>query len=302
MKKTTLFEIIIKSLIITAFSLIMFSLPLPAAENLKLEKISTRVYAVLPAEGGKAFANSSFILLDDGVFVIDSQSSEELSLELISIIKKTTDKPIKYLLNTHFHNDHTEGNGSFAPDARIILHGSTLAKLEAKGSNLSYPLITTNCGMTLNYKDFPIQILWMGKAHTDGDLLVYLPAEKILIAGDIFFNQTIPYTKDGHIGDWLVAIQRTLELDFNKIVPGHGPIADRTEFMRFRELLAWAKAVADSERAKGTEKERIPEAARQTELYKSRIVHYTHQERLADLLESAYQEIIRLKTRFNMQK
>lgn len=290
------------------FFLFIFLIPfctpfLPAADNLRIEKVSESAYAVLPADGGKAFSNAAFIILEDGVLVVDSQSSPELAEELIAGIRKVTDKPIRFLVNTHFHRDHTAGNSVFPPEVRLILHPKTYERFLEEKVPATYPVITDAMEMGLCYKNKTVKILWLGKGHTEGDLIVYLPEEEVLIAGDLFFNQSIPYVKDGHLGQWISVIQRVLELKFQKVVPGHGAIGDASEFRRFRELLAWAKAVADAEIQKGTEREKIPKAARETELFKTRIAGYKRQEWLTDLLDSAYQEIQRSRGRFtNIQK
>ncbi|MEW5806121.1 MAG: MBL fold metallo-hydrolase [Acidobacteriota bacterium] len=265
-----------------------------AAENFRLEKVSESVYATIPVSGGMAFANSTFIVLDDGILVVDSQSSRELSEEVIAMIKKTTDKPIKYLVNTHFHGDHIAGNTAFSPDVRLIVHPRTLDRFTQDKVPANYPIITVTAEMDFVYPGKKVQILWMGRGHTEGDLIVYVPGEEVIITGDLFFNQIIPYAKDSHIGQWLATIQRImLNLKFQKIIPGHGEVSGLTEFRQFRELLAWAKAVADAEIKKGTMREKIIERAKETELYKTRIVNYRNQEGLSDLLDIAFQEIQR---------
>ncbi len=282
--------------------LVLSCMPVIAVENLKIERVTESVYAVLPVEGGKAFSNSAFILMDDGVLVIDSQLSKELSQELIVLVRKTTDKPITYLLITHPHRDHCGGNASFSSEVKMILHTDALPRMKEEGVALNYPVITTNANMSLFDREKRVRILSMQKAHTEGDLFVYIPDEKVIVAGDLFFNQIIPYVKDGHIEKWLISIHQIMGLDFEKIVPGHGAIADKNELRKFNELLAWAKGVADTEINKGTDRAKIIEAAKKTSLYTSRISLYAHQERLADLLNSAYNEIFESRARFNLQK
>ncbi len=292
----------IPALFALSITLIFFCIPVRAAENLRIERVTESVYAVLPVEEGKAFSNSAFVLLDDGVLVIDSQLSKELSQELIALVRTITDKPISYLLITHPHRDHYGGNASFSPDVKMIIHTDALPKLQEEKILLNYPVITTNANMSLFDHGKRVRMLSMEKAHTDADLIVYIPDEKVIVAGDLFFNQIIPYVKDGSIGKWISSIQKIMDLDFEKIIPGHGAIADKNELRKFNELLAWAKGVADTEINKGTRKEKIIDAAKKTLLYTTRISRYAHQERLADLLNSAYDEIYESRARFNLQK
>ncbi len=264
-----------------------------ASENITVEKLSKDTYVVLPKPEGKSFSNSLFIILEDGVFVIDSQASKELAQEVLREIKKITPKPVKYLVNTHHHLDHIGGNAAFFPDAQIILHHTATSKLKEDKALVQYPIISIKYDLSILYKNKEIQIIWLGKGHTDGDLFIYIPKDRILVLGDLFFNQIIPYVKDGNIGQWIAVLNRILKLyisDVDIVVPGHGPVSDITELKRFRELLAWSRGVVESELEKGTEKEKIIESAKETKLYKTRIIQYEHQERLPDLINKVYRE------------
>ncbi len=266
-----------------------------ASDNLNVEKISETTYVVLPKEGGSSVSNSVFIILNDCVLVIDSQVTKELAEELLREIKKVTPKPVKYLVNTHFHRDHTGGNLAFFPQAQLILHEKTLEKLEKNKSALNEPIISIKYELSLIDETNKIHINWLGRGHTDGDLFVHLPQEDILILGDLFFNDVIPYVKDGQMKHWLALLDRIIKTtkmsEAKIVVPGHGPVGNFLALRRFRELLAWSRGVAHSEIQKGTKKEKIIEAAKETKLYKTRLHEYGHQERLKDLLDKAYQEL-----------
>jgi glyoxylase-like metal-dependent hydrolase (beta-lactamase superfamily II) len=267
-----------------------------ASENLSVEKISKTTYVVLPKEGGPAVSNSVFIILDEGVLVIDSQVSKELAEELLREIKKITPKPVKYLVNTHFHRDHTGGNPTFFPQAQLILHHETLEQLKKSKDTLKDPVISIQYECSLVDDNNKIHINWLGRGHTNGDLFVHLPEEDILILGDLFFNDVIPYVKDGHIKDWLAMldriIKRTKMSQSKVVVPGHGSVGDFQALRRFRELLAWAKGVVNAEFQKGTERMKIIDTAKETKLYKMRLHKYDHQDRLPDLLDKVYQELM----------
>lgn len=274
--------------------LVFFSLNLLlASENLKVEKLSKHTYAVFPKEGGKAISNSVFIILDDGVLLIDSQASEELAKELAREIKKVTSKPVKYLVNTHFHRDHIGGNSAFLPHAQLILHHMAFERFKEDRVVLQGPIISIKYELSIIDNNNQIQIIWLGTGHTKGDLFIYFPEDGILVLGDLFFNEVIPTVKDGHIKHWLAVLDRVIKSKMSNIkivIPGHGPAGDFTALRRFRELLAWSRGVVESELGKETEREKIVEVAKETRLYKTRIHQYSHQERLQDLINKVYQE------------
>lgn len=266
-----------------------------ASENLNVEKLSRNAYAVLPKEGSqRAVSNSVFITFENSVLVIDSQASKELAEELLSEIKKVTAKPVEFLISTHFHRDHTGGNPFFFPPAQLILHSMTLERLKEDKNLLNEPTMSIRYELSLVGRNNDVQILWLGKGHTDGDILIHLPEEDVLVLGDLFFNEEIPYVKDSNIEEWLATLDRIIKKtkvsESMKIVPGHGPIGDFLALRRFRELLAWSRGVVSSELEKGTERANIIEAAKETKLFKMRLHKYNHQERLADFIDKVYQE------------
>lgn len=283
---------------ILIFCILLFSFlgTVLASDNFSVEKLSETTYVVLPKEGGPAVSNSVFIILKESVLVIDSQVSKELAEDLLKEIKKITPKPVKYLVNTHFHRDHTGGNLVFGPQAQWILHQETLEQLKKNKNALNEPVISIKYQCSLIDADNKIHIDWLGKGHTDGDLFIHLSDEDILILGDLFFNDTIPYVKDGNIEKWLAVldrvIKRTKMSESKIIVPGHGPIGDFLSLRRFRELLAWAKGVVNAEFQKGTERNKIIDVAKKTKLYKMRLHTYNHLDRLPDLLDKVYQELL----------
>lgn len=205
--------------------------------------------------GEDGATNSGFVVTDAGVVVIDTQGPRELAQKLREMIREVTDKPVIYVVNTHYHGDHTFGNQYFAKTRAIISHAKTrknlierdqahrerFLKFFGEGSLdnfvLTLPTMTIQQGMTLRVGGRTFEIMHFGQGHTDGDLVVYLPEERILFSGDLVYNQRLPWVGDGDTGAWLGVLSELSKLDVQLCVPGHGDIGDATLITGFSDYL-----------------------------------------------------------------
>jgi len=244
-------------------------------------------------------SNSSVVVNDEEVLLVDSHITPAAATELLEELRTLTDKPVKYVVNTHWHFDHAHGNQVFPPDVEIISHEATRAVIASGGSvsGRSYetfigglpgriaameatldtmtdeaaraeleetleqqrtyyaqiqeviptpPNTTLSERMTLFRGNREIQFLFFGRGHTDGDVVVYLPNERVLISGDLI-TAGIPYMGDGYVDEWVDTLEHLKSLDFDWIVPGHGKAFQDPERIGqlqdyFRDL--WAQTVA----------------------------------------------------------
>lgn len=264
------------------------------AQVLKFDtvKIAYGVYAVirevdslLPSD-----ANSIFIINDNDVIVIDANITPSSSRAVLAEIRKLTDKPVRYVVNTHGHSDHFYGNNIYQdafPQVEFIAHSNTRRAFEKEiptehknfvensrkflveaperlktGKNLNGELmteqekadlvrrvenrkkylfeieqvrlvaatLTVEKELTLYRGRRLIKILYLGRGNTRGDLVIYLPQEKILITGDLLVNP-VPFSFGSYIGDWIQTLKKMRELEAGVIVPGHGPIQRNKEYI-----------------------------------------------------------------------
>ncbi|MCI0529548.1 MAG: MBL fold metallo-hydrolase, partial [Nitrospira sp.] len=221
-------------------------------------KLDKAVYTFI---GMKGNANAGFILTDEGVIVVDSQMNEDLAKEMLSEIGKHSSLPILYVINTHYHGDHTFANHVFSPTQGIIAHENTLKFLrehgtehlqqfeqifgreQSKGIKITLPTKTLQDQLTLTFKDRTIQILYFGLGHTNSDLVVYLPQEKILFSGDLVYVGRLPWLGDGNTRQWLKTLEKVKNLDFKTVMPGHGKVGNRQDVQRFDVYLTDLRAV-----------------------------------------------------------
>ena len=222
---------------------LMSALPLPAQAPApqwpawKTEKITNDIHVIF-GEGG----NTTAYLTDEGVILVDVKFDRNYD-DLMSRVRALSDKPVKYVFNTHSHGDHTGGNPKFAPTAAIIAHRNARAAM-VEGKMPGPPQITYTDSIALNLGGKEVVGYYFGRAHTNGDTWVYFPAEKVLATGDSFNNGVGTGGTGGYFGLFIApggsileitkTLDQVLKLDFNVVSPGHGPLATRAEVMKWR--------------------------------------------------------------------
>ena len=181
--------------------------------------------------------NAGFIVGDDGVILIDTLMTPTLASKLLTVVKDVTPKPIKFVVNTHFHGDHVYGNQYFLP-APILGHENCRFELDTKWDanfsrywarealrpeleriNKTLPDVTFKDQMSIWLGDREIRMSYHGRAHSDSDILLYLPEEKVLFVGDLAVNKTIPAFPDGHISKWVDVLEKVETVDADTLSP-----------------------------------------------------------------------------------
>jgi len=216
--------------------------------SFKTTKLSSGLYMV-SGVGGFTGGNIGLIVGDDGVVMIDNGVPAVFDL-LQSEIKKTTDKPIDYLINTHLHQDHTGNNMGFAIEgAQVISHNNVRAELLKKAtSDKSLPVMTFSDQMTLHINNEKTKIIHVKYAHTNGDAFIHFQKSNVIHTGDLMFNGMFPYI-DGGNGGTLDGVLTGLNMisslsnDDTKIIPGHGPLASKADVQKTIALLEDCRAL-----------------------------------------------------------
>jgi len=250
-----------------------------------IKKVADGVYAAVASPAYKVNCNTAIIENADGVMVVDTHSKPSAAKVIIERLREMTKKPVRYVVNTHFHWDHWHGNEAYPaayPDAEIVTNQITreamvkkglkriqdhvrqvpaeIAKLKAdiqaaspaqrgkleadlklaesylaevRALKPALPTIAFEQTMKLYRRDREIHLLHLGRAHTEGDVFVYLPKEKVVITGDAMIGWT-PYMGDGYPEDWAGTLDRLAQLDFTHIIMGHGDVTGREWLTAFR--------------------------------------------------------------------
>lgn len=246
----------------------------------KVVKVNDRVYALLgplglPSPHNQGYmVNSTVIIGDKGVILVDSGGTDEVGKHLAKAIARITPKPVTHIINTHHHGDHVLGNVAFK-GAEIISSEQCKVLVEKTGmewvqimenmvgrkfpNTRPVPAMLTFKAESSNSRSFEgvKMVLWVPRgSHTPGDMMVYLPDDRVLIGGDILVNTTTPVMRDGHIRNWVGALAKAQEFDATTIVPGHGPLMSKSDVAKLHNLLAgfyagveagYKKGLSDSE-------------------------------------------------------
>jgi cyclase len=248
-----------------------------------LTKLAEGVYAHLVEPDSNAVSNSGIVVLEHGVLVFDTHFTPEAGLALKKAIESVTPKPVLFLVNSHYHPDHTHGNQVFqgvpysissdntrrdilerdlpafnravgaaesqiekmqkelpqekdagrreALRAQIAMRQRLLARMTRL--RILAPCITFEEKLSVMDGGREIPLRWLGVGHTDGDIIMYLPADRIVFAGDLFFNHALPNSQDADFLEWMKTLEILLKLDADRFVPGHGPVGTRQEVEDF---------------------------------------------------------------------
>jgi cyclase len=217
----------------------------------KITKLADNIYAYEEVHvGGEITTNNLIVVTRDGVLVADGQGTPEKTARLVTEIRKLTDQPIRYVVVASEHGDHTGGNASFPMGATFISSPASQANLKraserpARGggpSGVIVPTETVADKRVLSLGGTEIQILMLGRSHTGGDLVVYLPAQKILFMSETYLHRMFPSLGSGYPTEWIAAIKKAQAMDVDFYIPGHGFVDDRAtlkaELDTFRRAL-----------------------------------------------------------------
>jgi cyclase len=195
-------------------------------------QVSKNVYTYEDFHAGaeKFTTTNMFVVTSEGVLLCDAQGDPEATKKEVEAIAKITPQPIKYVVIASDHGDHTGGNVSLPPGITFFIHPNSKAILDRQAEHAKRPPTWTLPAdavlvpekKVLQMGGEEIQILFLGRAHTGGDLSVYLPRQKILFLSETFLNRVFPAMRSAYPSEWLKAIDRAEKIDADIYIPGHG--------------------------------------------------------------------------------
>lgn len=218
---------------------ILFSATAQAQPNfgpqpLELVEVAHDLYMIRNDQSG----NVTVLVSDSGVLLIDDKFEFDHE-NIMEKVREITDQPVEYVINTHFHQDHSGGNARLqARDAVVFASENARRKMVEDERDAGLPNVTLRDHLRIHVGDEPVDIHYFGRAHTDGDVVVHLPERKTVVMGDIFAQpgiQLIHYAAGGSAREWPQTISRVLSLPFETVIPGHGELTDRAALLDYRE-------------------------------------------------------------------
>jgi cyclase len=222
-----------------------------------LEEVGPGVYAYVQLDGSWGLNNSAFVVGRDGVTLVDTCFTERRSRALIEAIGSVASVPVRTLVNTHHHGDHTHGN-FLLPAATIIAHELCRDEVLAAGHiatalfqgvdwgdlEVAAPFVTFDDHLCVWVDDRRLELQFAGPAHTTNDIIAWMPSERILLSGDLVFNGGTPFVVMGSVSGSIAAVQKLKALGATTIVPGHGAVCgpsvldDQEAYLRFVQDVA----------------------------------------------------------------
>jgi cyclase len=191
--------------------------------------------------------NVGVLSTDRGALVVDTMTFRIQGARILDLAERIGGGPVQAVVNTHYHRDHTHGNPAFPAGTTVVATDRTLAYLKQVDGGYwqgdaagTLPNQTFQNEHEMRIADKTIRLIHPGRGHTDGDLVVLFVEDKVLHTGDLFFNGRYPnidLEAGGSIREWVATIDRVLELDFEKVIPGHGPVTDRAGLRSFQAFL-----------------------------------------------------------------
>ena len=193
--------------------------------------------------------NVGVLLTSEGVVVVDSMMLTRQGNAIRARVRELTPQPVVAVLNTHYHFDHTHGNPAFPMGTKVVATTRTLQHLrdldaaywaERPAKDL-LPNDTFDTTKEIRLGGKTVRALALGRGHTDGDMVVLFVEDRVLHAGDLFFNGHFPnidLEAGGSVKEWAGTLDKVLALPFDKVIPGHGPLASRVALQRFRDCMA----------------------------------------------------------------
>jgi cyclase len=194
---------------------------------LGISEVRDGIYMIRSSASG----NITVFTSDNGVLLVDSKFENEYQ-RYMDLLRTVTDLPVQYLINTHMHPDHTGGNPKLEGlDAAIIATGNARRRL-AETRSMGLPVLTFDDHLRIYFGGRPMDLYWLGRGHTDGDLVIHLPQDNLVMTGDLFaggepYVRLIDYNGGGSLKEWTQTVERILELDFDTVIPGHSAVTDR---------------------------------------------------------------------------
>jgi glyoxylase-like metal-dependent hydrolase (beta-lactamase superfamily II) len=248
---------ILRSLLLCA----IFLLGAPAsgvlAQDQEVEYVPTRLsdaVTMIKGRGGNIAVSAG----QDGVFIIDDQL-QPLTDQLLAAIREIDERPVRFVINTHYHGDHVGGNEALGKAGSVIIaHDNIRRRMTTEQFSIfmnrstppypdeALPVVTFNDRVTLHLNGEAVAVHHVPRGHTDGDSIVFFPGSNVLHMGDILFNGLYPYIDldgGGTVQGMIAAVEKGLGLadDDTKIIAGHGPLSDRAGLQEYLGMLVQAR-------------------------------------------------------------
>ena len=248
-----------KTFYIPTLAVVLTLAAIPVTAQRDMSKVEIKATAVagnihmLEGQGGNIAVSTG----PDGVLMVDDQFAP-LAEKIAAAIEKLDHGPIKFLLNTHWHGDHTGGNAHFGKRASIVAHANVRKRLADKSDTPkeALPVITFDDSASVHINGEEVRLIHLGPGHTDGDSIIHFTKSGVVHMGDLFFNGRFPFVDLGSGGD-VAGLLKNIEAALPKIpadakiIPGHGALASKADLEKYRDMLVETTGLVKKALAEG---------------------------------------------------
>ena len=240
MNKNKIMQALVNRLLVSSlFSAVILAVSGGAAAQgrLNISEVKDGLHVIMGPGG-----NIGVRLTPEGVILIDNKFPQDFE-EIQSLVAEVTDLPVRYVINTHHHGDHSGSNPGFLQFAEVIAHKNARENM-LRGNQEGLPTIIYTDETAVSLGGIEVRVFHMGSGHTNGDSVVYFPDLKTIHGGDLLHGIApfIDYGNGGSSRGWVRTVNNILTLDFNTAIPGHGEIMDRRDVLNFRNQMEAIRA------------------------------------------------------------
>ncbi|WP_432821420.1 MBL fold metallo-hydrolase [Trichloromonas sp.] len=207
-----------------------------AQASYSLEQVADGVFAAISRPGSSATSNAFFVVGPEYVVAGGAHMTKKAVDDLVTAIRTVTDKPLRHFILAHHHTGYSHIDFDFPAGVDLIISWQTWKAMDDEIRETNRPILFFSDGLTLKLGERTIILTNMGRAHTEGDTLVFFPESGVLFTSDLVYVKSVGYMGDGHMEDWLLALEFIERLGARKIIPGFGPVSSTDEIIRFKDF------------------------------------------------------------------
>jgi len=228
------------------------------APPLKMEPVKANLHMIVGSGG-----NVGVLVTSDGVVMIDDKFERNVP-EMLERIGEATDKPVRYIVNTHHHGDHSGGNAALIKEKGVTVtaHENARANM-VRGNQPGRPQIVYSEQASVIAGGEEVRVMYFGAGHTNGDSVVFFPRLGVVHMGDLFVGGApfIDYANGGSALEWDETLNAVLQMEFSTVIPGHGPVSTREDLVEWKDKFeTYRERIGDMARAGKTAEEIQAEA------------------------------------------
>jgi glyoxylase-like metal-dependent hydrolase (beta-lactamase superfamily II) len=205
-------------------------------ESFLIEPLAPAVFAAIAKTGSKATTNALFVIGRDYVVAAGAHMSKPVIDDLYKAIAARTKKPVRYFVLAHHHTGYTYIDFDFPPGQDILMSWQTWKNIDTEVRKPEYSSLFFNEGLTLKPGGVSVILTNIGRGHTNGDVVIFIPEAEVVFASDLLYVNSVGYMGNGYMTDWLLALDFLEQIGAKHIIPGYGPVSGSQEVYEFSQF------------------------------------------------------------------